>query len=355
MTKPLQISICMIVKNEEEMLDISLGSANRTGIFSEIIVADTGSTDKSKEKAAQHGAKLLDFVWCGDFSAARNFVAAAASNDWILALDADEEITNIDRDALEKFIAEDGISGSFTLVEKLDGAHNAIARFYNKKIHRFVGKVHEQIASTDGKPLLTKPSPIQAAHHGYLPEYGRTEDKLQRNEALLQKELDQNPKDPYNLYQMGKTYFCAGRDYYKATVFFSDALKEKPDTGLSYVYNLVECLGYAYVNSGQSDKALEHFEDYKHVYWANHPGFRFMAAHIFQENGMFSDAVESYESCIGAGGQDFRGITSYLSYFNIGVILEVAGLADNAVNFYKACGEYEPAKKRLADMRGLPC
>ena len=85
---------------------------------------------------------------------------------------------------------------------------------------------------------------------------------------------------------------------------------------------------------------------YKHK-----PEFRFLSAHIYQNNGMLQEAVECYESCIGADTFDPKGITSFLSYYNIGVILECVGMIEDALQMYQNCGDYEPAKQRLAELQ----
>jgi len=343
----IPVSVCMIARDEEKMLDISLGSID-TGIFHEIILVDTGSTDSTVAVATKKGAKIHHYDWINDFSAARNYAAAMAQNDWILVLDADEEITDVDTQALQNFLTKPDVCGSIVLVEKLDNAHNHLVRLYNKKTHMFSGKIHEQIVPLKGN-IKIENMPIKLLHHGYLPEYGKTDTRINRNESMIKEEIAQNPNDPYLLYQLGKCYFFGGRDFYRASVYFEDALSKEPSTDLSYVYNLVECLGYSYVNSGKSVKALDLYKKYKPLYWTV-PSFRFLTAHIYQENGMFSEAVECYESCLNADVEDYRGITGYASYYNIGVILEVAGLPDKAKNFYEACGDYAPAKSRLMEL-----
>ncbi len=82
------ISLCMIVKDEERILGRCLDSV--ADIVDEIIVVDTGSSDKTKAIAAGYGAKLYDFVWADDFSAARNFAFSKASCEYIYSADADE-------------------------------------------------------------------------------------------------------------------------------------------------------------------------------------------------------------------------------------------------------------------------
>ena len=88
------ISVCIIAKNEEKYLEGCLKRLKPYGF--EIIVTDTGSDDSTKEIAARYADKVLDFEWIGDFSAARNFCAEHASNNWILAIDCDEYLNKAD-------------------------------------------------------------------------------------------------------------------------------------------------------------------------------------------------------------------------------------------------------------------
>ena len=82
------ISLCMIVKDEEAVLERCLQSVG--GAVDEIVVVDTGSTDKTKEIAARYTDKVYDFPWVDDFSAARNFSFSKATQENILWLDADD-------------------------------------------------------------------------------------------------------------------------------------------------------------------------------------------------------------------------------------------------------------------------
>ena len=97
------VSLCMIVRNEEKMLARCLDSVR--GIADEICITDTGSTDKTREIAAQYGTVQV-FPWCDDFSAARNFSFAQARMDYTLWLDADDVLLPSDRQKLLALKAE---------------------------------------------------------------------------------------------------------------------------------------------------------------------------------------------------------------------------------------------------------
>ena len=85
-----RITVCLIVKNEEQFLAQCLKSVR--GFAAQIVVVDTGSTDRTVEIAREFGAEIYSFAWCDDFAAARNAALEHATGDWILMLDADEEL-----------------------------------------------------------------------------------------------------------------------------------------------------------------------------------------------------------------------------------------------------------------------
>lgn len=91
----ITISLCMIVKNEENILARCLDSLR--GLMDEIIIVDTGSTDSTKEIARRYTDKVYDFSWCDDFAAARNFSFSKASMEYIYAPDADEVLDENNR------------------------------------------------------------------------------------------------------------------------------------------------------------------------------------------------------------------------------------------------------------------
>jgi tetratricopeptide (TPR) repeat protein len=100
------ISLCMIAKDEENNIARCLMSVR--SLVDEVIVADTGSTDRTKDIARAFGAKVYDFTWTNNFSDARNFSLSKASGKWILVLDADEVISSVDHSFLAELIRKSG-------------------------------------------------------------------------------------------------------------------------------------------------------------------------------------------------------------------------------------------------------
>src|SRR5438552_17207038 len=93
----------MIVRNEEANLPACLESVR--GLFDEIIVVDTGSTDRTKEIAAEFGARVFDFVWVDSFAAARNECLRHATGKWIFWMDADDRLDEENRNRLRALFA----------------------------------------------------------------------------------------------------------------------------------------------------------------------------------------------------------------------------------------------------------
>ena len=146
------ISLCIIVKNEEDVIGRCLDSVQ--GIIDEIIIVDTGSTDRTKEIVNKYTNKLYDFSWIDDFAAARNYAFSLATKSYILWLDADDVILDADRErflALKKVLnpAIDSVTMHYNLSQDANGQVTSSLR-RNRVVKRsnnfkWIGAVHEYL------------------------------------------------------------------------------------------------------------------------------------------------------------------------------------------------------------------
>src|SRR5580658_1936052 len=100
----MRVSLCMIVRNEEASLRECLASVE--GLWNDLVVVDTGSSDGTKAVAVAHGARVFDFPWCDDFSAARNESLRHALGDWVFWMDADDRLRSGSRPKLQGLLSE---------------------------------------------------------------------------------------------------------------------------------------------------------------------------------------------------------------------------------------------------------
>jgi hypothetical protein len=200
-TRGLKLSLCMIVKDEEDMLDGCL--APLQGVVDEMIVVDTGSTDRTVEIAETHGAKVIHFPWNGSFADARNVSINAATGDWVIYLDADEHMDADDAKQLRD-LAETNYTGG----EEAGSAttHMALRLWRNRPQYRFEGRIHEQ--KTQSMPMYLperfEHTAIRVVHYGYLTQRIRSREKSQRNIQLLDQEARDNPS-PFNDYNLARS------------------------------------------------------------------------------------------------------------------------------------------------------
>ncbi|GAA0182578.1 TPR domain-containing glycosyltransferase [Clostridium sediminicola] len=211
------ISLCMIVKNEEDNLERCLKSAE--GIADEIIIVDTGSTDSTVEIAKKYTSNVYFYQWHNDFSAARNFSVSKAKGDWILILDADDEIVSKYKNDIRELTKDDSVDvycfNTLNLINEND-INNIILNlnprlFKNKPDYRYKGAVHNQILSVILKVnpnAKIKNVPIDIYHYGYLNSCIKKKHKRERNMPILSDQLERNPEDPVVLYYMGNEYFA---------------------------------------------------------------------------------------------------------------------------------------------------
>ncbi len=343
------ISVCIIAKNEESRIEKCLSSIKPCGF--EIVVVDTGSTDRTKEIASRYADKVLDFDWCDDFSAARNYSLREASNNWIFMMDCDEWIKKIDVEELDYFRKHHPESVGAVSRENLvtqNGQYvlnntDHTERFFNRKLYRYTGIIHEQLTPVFGNDLPCLLLHTTIEHTGYDMTEKQRIAKGHRNLSLLHKQLEQDPENPYVYYQLGKGYEII-QDYESACGYYGKGLYFDVDPALAYVQAMVVSYGNTLLLTGQSETALGFEQIYDE--FAVSADFVYLMGRIYMANEMYPQAVEqfhkatSYETC------RFNGANSFLAYYHIGLICEKVGDMDNALAFYRKCGDYPPASEK---------
>jgi len=200
------ISLAMMVKNEEEMLPASLESI--APWVDEIIVVDTGSTDRTVEIAESFGAKVYHHPWQRHFSLHRNQSIGYCTGDWVFILDADEILEPGSGEVLRRAAAEARSDAVSAIVHSVydhgrgQGANisNRLIR-NNGRIH-YEGRVHNLLVGHES----TEAWPVYIFHKGYNLAAEAQGAKFERTSALLKEDIAENPTRPRPHHYLAASY-----------------------------------------------------------------------------------------------------------------------------------------------------
>jgi glycosyltransferase involved in cell wall biosynthesis len=226
----MTLSLCMIVKNEEKFLPECLQSVR--GIADEIIIVDTGSTDRTVAIAEEYGAQVRHFSWTGHFAEARNESIRDAKGDWILWLDADERLQPGSQQALKNLPGkpEHPVIYSVTIHNhmyqsddiQVSGGHRLFTNHFGI---RFDGRIHEQVVySAKAAGAEEHKVPVILTHLGYGLEPHAQQEKNLRNRKLLEKQVGEEPANAYVHYTLAQHY----------------AMTDEPDKALKHFRKALE-------------------------------------------------------------------------------------------------------------------
>lgn len=202
----MKLTIAMIVRDEAEMAPGFLESIR--GLWDELIVVDTGSTDGTQGLFAQAGARVIPFSWVHDFSAARNVSLSHATGDFVLLLDADERVTPQFIAEVREKAADPSVGALLVLMSnQLPYGHRRdswiLRGWRNDRSIRFRHAIHEDASESVNALLIEKSlkavhvdAPVE--HLGYVRTRAAAKDKKARDTVLLRTCLDQNPFDFYS-------------------------------------------------------------------------------------------------------------------------------------------------------------
>ena len=266
------LSVCLIVKNEEDNLTECLQSID--GVANELIVVDTGSQDRTKEIAKKFGANVFDFPWVDSFAAARNECLRHATGEWIFWLDADDRLDAENRERLCEVV--DGLRTSQAaahakqsapfdayvmtcrcLSGREDGTITEVQHvrlFRNHPKLRWEHRIHEQILPAirrlGGVPRFTD---VVVEHVGYQDPNLRVR-KRERDLRLLQIEHAERPDHPFTLFNLGMTYLDLKRAAEALPLLQRSLDRSAPSDSIvrKLYYMIVQC----YRQMDKKDEAL---------------------------------------------------------------------------------------------------
>lgn len=395
-SKEPSVSLCMIVRNEEKTLSRCLESAK--SLVNEIVIVDTGSTDKTIEVAEGYGAKIMHKVWTGSFAEARNYCLKHATGDWILQLDADEELESASTSELIEIVMNKDIDGIYCIIQSIESNASYSSQFYNLRLFRnkpgiyYEGTVHETPVIR-GKTVFSR---IRITHHTYATNTYATAEKLERYKTSLVKQLKNNPDDLRTHYYLAKTYYdqhlydstitegkevlrlisngaplteagiktftllaCAlwqKGDFLEAEKICLKALMIKPDyTDIPFL------LGALYFAQGRYDDAIPNIRRFFQIkdqlkmnsdshYLSIHSmtsahQAHFMLGTIYEKQGKYTEAIAELRKAIKLEPQYVE------AYYNLAVVYEKVGKPQDAIGLYRKTTElnrsFIPGLKRL--------
>jgi glycosyltransferase involved in cell wall biosynthesis len=264
----MNLSLCLIVKNEEKNLISNLGTLKEyLERGCELIIVDTGSSDNTIKVSKNFTDKIYKHQWKNDFSEARNFSISQASNDWVFILDADEVLKskyeNIEK--IMKFCQERKIDGIEVIIRNFlpGGSFNIDKqiRIFNRKKAVYRNNIHNQL-SFFGKPKIIK-SNIVIDHFGYS-NITKVSEKRRRTISMIKEHLKENPENPYMIQQLARAYFAIN-DYENSFKYaniisqkiFNKELKVKPK-GLFFLESLV-IAGKSLFETDKSEKSERYY------------------------------------------------------------------------------------------------
>ena len=341
----MSLSLCMIVKDEEATLPKCLSSVSN--VVDEIVVLDTGSSDRTPEIATAYGAKVHHFKWNNNFSTARNEALKYVTGDWILVLDADETLTpeivpqihstiQSEEYLLVNLVRQEiGAEQSpYSLVSRLFRHHPEIrfSRPYHALVDDSVSAIlakepHWQIGYLQGVAIL---------HKGYQKNAIAQGNKYAKAQAAMEQFLAAHPYDPYVCSKLGALYISTGKinegiELLKRGVRTSEENYE-------ILYELHYHLGIAYSRLQNPKQASLHYQ--AAIKLPIYPILKLGAynniGNLLKASGDLKTAKKAYEATLKIDPNFATG------HYNLGMTLKALGLFTDAIACYQKAIKLNP-------------
>jgi len=366
-----KLSVCMIVRDEEERLPRCLKSVQ--DVADELIVVDTGSKDDTMPIAKNFGAKVFHFEWCDDFAAARNESLKHATGDWIFQIDADEELPSRSIPHLKERMLESTVvcylircdhgrtckGPRFGWNARLFRNHPHVR--YSRPYHEMVQASAEKLISNESRWKIEYEAGITIRHHGYAPS--EMPKKWERGLRIMKSYLQENPNDAYVLTKLGGTCCDLGR-YDEAAYYLKKALHVNPrssDTNYALGLTLqkqhkleaaIRCyekaiasdptlaearanLGAIYIEKGMLDEAISVLKRALAVNPELAPAHRHLGL-AYVNAGLYDEGIAALKKAVAL---DPHGASAHI---NLAVAYTKKGMLDDSIAEYNLALEFTP-------------
>lgn len=324
--KTTRLSLCMIVKNEEDCIAQCLNSIK--DLVDEILIVDTGSTDSTIEICQSFNSKIERFKWNGSFADARNYSIEKATGDWIIWLDADEEL---DKSAQNKIREGTHFDEYDVITVNLINYHGddmdinnttniAHTRLFRNNGIKFINKMHECLDLKKVSEKRIGHLDVNLHHYGYLNTFVKKKGKSERNLMMLKKQI----KEGENVYW---AYYFIALEYYKEQKY-QEALEQvnlsiwnflmkkvlPPSMVYKLKYSILMALGSFEEALAGIDKAISLYPDYVDLQF-----FKGMILYYLKD---YEHSIRCFEKCLEIGEDNrnyliLKGVGSFQAWFYI--------------------------------------
>lgn len=339
----ISISLCMIVKNEEDVLSRCLNSIK--DVVDEIIIVDTGSSDNTKKIAKNFTDKIYHFNWCDDFAKARNYSFSKATKDYILWLDADDVILPKDVKLLKSLKNDIDKNTDIVMMKYNMGTNddNTPSLSYyrerlikNFKNYKWVGRIHEVITPT-GNVIY---SDIAITHKKI-----HISDPL-RNLRIFEKMIEENEKlDTRQKFYYAREIYYSG-NFTKAIEKFNDFLNEDDkwvENTISALLDLSIC--YNKINDKQNEistlfKSFEY--DIPRSQTCCYIGNYFLRNNNINQAIYWYKLASTLTSNLESGGFYETDYFNFIPYIQLCVCYYKLGDIKNSIKYNDMAGKFKP-------------
>lgn len=296
-----RLSVCMIVKDEEELLPRCLDSVR--GLADEIIIVDTGSSDRTKEIATKYTNQVFDYTWSNDFSAARNESIRHATGKWILIMDADEYLSVEDQDKWLAFLDHEeplehlaytlpiiNFTGDKEYEDEI--STSPVTRLFpNSMGIYFERPIHEQLTRGSRGELFHKKLDLNIYHTGYQNLRVDEKNKHERNMRIF-KQMQQNGEmSHYDWFTLGNQYRYA-KDEIQALACYESAIKGAT-TNLAWYTHCLVGLITLYYKQNKLEQSWEWTES-KLSEYRDYAEYHAIRGVHYETMGFFDEAIACY-------------------------------------------------------------